>query len=357
MFVFQCCRFFVVVVFVLTLQPSLSQAKRPIDRSFVIKMNRLLSKARQDFATRRFDSMRRQLVQAEDLLKTYGPHPGVPSFDNAVLWYHLLRYKYFMNKGALPPSRALEAYHDKQEIQHDLRQLQRTQTHFTKGLFHLEQYNKLFRSLSKRLKTKEALALVNTLSQEGILRNRLSIVKLRVFRLKRLIKGWKRRRRVKLSKQDQEATKRLKEIRKMQLTMKKTFKTQALRLFKAQNMYDRWQRERRQRALVSQRLHIAGWIGVGLGVVCGVSGVGLHLESDAWVIQDEQKKYSPVEGRQWRQAALASWITGGALLLAGVTSLITSAAIAPSKQEALVHMYRSQQIVLEQDDKDEKKKK
>ena len=144
--------------------------------------------------------------------------------QNTELWLHLLWSKLYRALGVLPPIRPLEEYQDKRELESQKTRLEEASEHLQKGLWHLKRYNLMLKRIRRKARVTDALTLVHSVNQEGILNNRVTIVQLRIYRLKQILMDWQKQKlkKQKRSKQAERETKRLRKIRALQVDMKKT---------------------------------------------------------------------------------------------------------------------------------------
>jgi hypothetical protein len=233
----------------------------------------------------------------------------------------------------LPPIVQVSALASREDARLHQKRLQAALLHLEKGLLHLTHYNVLFRSVVRRIRAKDAVSYVNTRSQEGILRNRVAIVKLRLARLGRIVREWnaQAQRRAAHTARHKQQRQTLRHIRKMQLSLRKVIRKQAVVFQRSDVMYKRMIKDIRQRR---RGASVLTWLGVGtlaVGVLGGVGGVVAHVESEAWAIPNERKTLSPVDARLAKDLGTGLLIGGGVLVGIGAALWVTGRLFLPPR--------------------------
>lgn len=276
--------------------------------------------------------------------------------EHYALWLHLLWSKFHRIQAVLPPIKRAKQFEDRKQVQAHLKELTRTLSHLKEGHRRLKLYIQLFRQLTTRLRNKDALVLVNTSNQAGILQNRISIVKLRLVRLEKMERQWQssseKLRRQRQSQRLKRELKKLRKIRRTQLALKKLMKRQALALRRAQRVY-----LSRQRSLINkQRTGTTMlWIGAGvltLSVGAAVTGGWMHAESEAWTEDQSQKKLSTGEARVFKNAGSGMLIGGAIALITGLTVAIVGLSWRPGAKQRAQGVYDAHRNYIEWDSKE-----
>lgn len=301
-----------------------------------------LRNARIAFSKGQFAQMNRSLRWMERHIALI-PNKASARKMHYTLWLHLLFAKYHRVQGVVPPLQPLRTLESSAQIRQQIEFLRSSLKHVRSSVERLELYNVLFRKIVRKIRTKDAIVLLSTRTQEGILRNRAAIVQLRLDRLKQMLlrSRQKMKRHTPSSTTQKHIWRRLHILRKTQSQLKILLHRQAASIGRAERVFVHqqaiWKRKKREQFW---GLTI-GVSSLALGLASGALAIGLTVESDAWGPIPGVRKLNPMEAHTYKTASTGLWIAGTSFVLVGAVCLVVSIVRSPDAFMPLKGSYKA----------------